>query len=46
MPCLSLLIATAFTLGHSLTLIYATFNGIQMNYFLIDAVIALSEDRL
>ena len=33
---------TAFTLGHSLTLIYATFNGIQMNYFLIDAVIALS----
>ncbi|MBV1891996.1 MAG: HupE/UreJ family protein [Gammaproteobacteria bacterium] len=33
---------TAFTLGHSLTLIYATFNGIQINYFLIDAVIALS----
>jgi hypothetical protein len=33
---------TAFTLGHSVTLIYATFNGIQMNYFLIDAVIALS----
>jgi len=33
---------TAFTLGHSITLIYATFNGIQMNYFLIDAVIALS----
>lgn len=33
---------TAFTLGHSVTLIYATFNAIQMNYFLIDAVIALS----
>ncbi len=33
---------TAFTLGHSVTLIWATFNGIQVNYFLIDAVIALS----
>ena len=33
---------TAFTLGHSVTLILATFNGIQVNYFLIDAVIALS----
>ena len=33
---------TAFTLGHSLTLMIATFNGIQVNYFLIDAVIALS----
>lgn len=33
---------TAFTLGHSATLIYATFNGIQVNYFLIDAIIALS----
>lgn len=33
---------TAFTLGHSVTLIFATFNGIQVNYFLIDAVIALS----
>jgi len=33
---------TAFTLGHSITLIYATYNGIQLNYFLIDAVIALS----
>jgi len=33
---------TAFTLGHSLTLIFATFNGIQVNYYLIDAVIALS----
>ncbi|MBC8212880.1 MAG: HupE/UreJ family protein [Gammaproteobacteria bacterium] len=33
---------TAFTVGHSVTLIYATFNAIQVNYFLIDAVIALS----
>lgn len=33
---------TAFTVGHSITLIYATFNAIQINYFLIDAVIALS----
>jgi len=33
---------TAFTLGHSITLIYATFTAIQVNYFLIDAVIALS----
>lgn len=33
---------TAFTLGHSVTLILATFNGIQINYFLIDAVIGLS----
>ena len=33
---------TAFTLGHSATLIFATFNGIQVNYFLIDGVIALS----
>lgn len=33
---------TAFTVGHSITLIYATFNAIQVNYFLIDAVIALS----
>jgi hypothetical protein len=33
---------TAFTVGHSVTLIYATFNSIQVNYFLIDAVIALS----
>lgn len=33
---------TAFTLGHSVTLLYATFNAIQLNYFLIDAVIALS----
>ncbi len=33
---------TAFTLGHSVTLIFATFNGIQVDYFLIDAIIALS----
>ncbi len=33
---------TAFTVGHSITLIIATFNAIQINYFLIDAVIALS----
>ncbi|NQY25683.1 MAG: HupE/UreJ family protein [Piscirickettsiaceae bacterium] len=33
---------TAFTVGHSITLIFATFNSIQINYFLIDAVIALS----
>lgn len=33
---------TAFTLGHSITLIYATFTALQINYFLIDAVIALS----
>jgi hypothetical protein len=33
---------TAFTLGHSVTLIWATFQGVQVNYFLIDAIIALS----
>ena len=33
---------TAFTIGHSVTLIYATFNAIQLNYFLIDAVIGAS----
>ena len=33
---------TAFTLGHSVSLLVATMNGIQLNYFLIDAVIALS----
>ena len=33
---------TAFTVGHSITLIIATFNGIKINYFLIDAIIALS----
>lgn len=31
-----------FTLGHSITLIFATFLGITANYWLIDAVIALS----
>ena len=33
---------TAFTVGHSITLIFATFNVIQVNYFLVDAIIALS----
>ena len=33
---------TAFTIGHSITLIYATFNTIQINYYLVDAVIAFS----
>lgn len=33
---------TAFTLGHSITLIFATLFKITANYFLIDAVIALS----
>ncbi len=33
---------TAFTLGHSITLIFATYYGISANYYLIDAVIALS----
>lgn len=33
---------TAFTIGHCITLIGATFLGIQANYFLIDAVIALT----
>jgi len=33
---------TAFTLGHSVSLIFTTYNQIQMNYFLIDAVIGLS----
>ena len=33
---------TAFTLGHSITLIIATFLAIKINYFLIDAIIALS----
>ncbi len=31
-----------FTLGHSITLIFATFMGIAANYWLIDAVIAIS----
>jgi HupE / UreJ protein len=33
---------TAFTLGHCLTLVFATLLHIQANYFLIDAVIALT----
>ena len=33
---------TAFTLGHCITLIFATFFHITWNYYLIDAVIALS----
>lgn len=33
---------TIFTVGHSLTLIFATVFGISANYFLVDAVIALS----
>tara|TARA_B100001564_G_scaffold209203_1_gene176103 strand:+ start:111 stop:938 length:828 start_codon:yes stop_codon:yes gene_type:complete len=33
---------TAFTIGHSITLVFATLYGIQANYFLIDAVIALT----
>ena len=33
---------TAFTLGHCITLIFATFMGISANYYIIDAVIALT----
>ncbi len=33
---------TAFTFGHCLTLVFATLLRIQANYFLIDAVIALT----
>lgn len=33
---------TAFTIGHSITLIAATYTGITANEYLIDAVIALS----
>jgi len=33
---------TAFTIGHSITLIFATFLEITANYYLIDAVIALT----
>ena len=33
---------TAFTIGHSLTLVFATFYEININYYLIDAVIAFS----
>ena len=33
---------TAFTIGHSITLIFATLYNVQANYYLIDAVIALT----
>lgn len=33
---------TAFTIGHSITLIFATLYGIQANFYLVDAVIALT----
>ena len=33
---------SVFTLGHSITLILATFMGVNANYYLVDAVIALS----
>lgn len=33
---------SVFTLGHSITLILATFMGVNANYYLIDAVIAIS----
>ena len=33
---------TAFTIGHSITLVFATLWGITANYYLIDAVIALT----
>jgi hypothetical protein len=33
---------TIFTIGHSITLIFATFLEIKANYYLIDAVIAIS----
>lgn len=33
---------TAFTLGHSITLVFATIYSVQANYFLIDAIIALT----
>lgn len=35
-------LVTAFTIGHSITLLFATLYHIQANYFLIDAVIALT----
>lgn len=35
-------LVTAFTIGHSITLVFATLYGIQANYYLIDAVIALT----
>lgn len=33
---------TAFTVGHSITLLFGTLLGWQVNYFLVDAVIALT----
>lgn len=33
---------TAFTIGHSITLVFATLYGIKANFYLIDAVIALT----
>ena len=33
---------TVFTVGHSVTLIFATFMNVTANYYLIDAVIAIS----
>lgn len=33
---------TAFTIGHSITLLFATLYKLQINFFLIDAVIALT----
>jgi hypothetical protein len=33
---------TVFTVGHCITLVFATFYGITWNYFLIDAIIAIS----
>lgn len=37
-----LILITAFTIGHSITLVFATLAGIQANYYLIDAIIALT----
>jgi HupE / UreJ protein/Family of unknown function (DUF6488) len=37
-----LVLITAFTIGHSITLVFATLAGIQANYYLIDAAIALT----
>lgn len=37
-----LTLITAFTIGHSITLVFATLATIQANYYLIDAVIALT----
>jgi hypothetical protein len=37
-----IIFVSVFTLGHSITLIFATFMGITANYYLVDAVIALS----